>query len=369
LKILHIISTTGTGGAELSLSRLVNSMDRSHFTNTVISMMRPGETGRLIRDSGIELFSLDMANGRPETKSILKLRKIISDLNPDIIQCWMYHANLIGLFSGGNAKLFWNIRCSDFDHSLYGKIYRLTVKANALFSRSPSCIIVNSDSGKSYHEKIGFKARRWEVIHNGFNTKLFKPDKHAGLSERNALGIPEGAVVIGLIARFDPLKDHETFFIAADMLARHYPQAIFILAGKDVTKDNSVIMRQIRGNTANYHLLGERSDINQILPALDISVSSSISEGMPNVVGEAMACGVPCVVTDVGDSKYLVGDTGIVVPKKNPKALFNGIKQLIDAGPEHRARLGEAARKRIIENFSLDKFVKRYESLYQEYVK
>lgn len=368
MKILHIISTTGTGGAELNLLRLVGSMDISRFTNAVVSMKFPQETGRLIQDSGLKLFSLEMSSGRPELKSIIKLRKIINDFNPDIIQCWMYHANLMGLFSGGNAKLFWNIRCSDFDLSLYGMIYRLTVKANSLFSRFPSCIIVNSDSGKAYHEKIGFKARRWEVIHNGFDTELFKPDKHAGVSMRKALGIPEEAIVIGLVARLDPLKDHETFFRTADLLARNYPQAKFILAGNDVVKDNPVIIRQIKENSANYRLLGESSDINQVLPALDISVSSSVSEGFPNVIGESMACGVPCVVTDVGDSKFLVGDTGIVVPKQNPQALFEAIKTLIEAGPEYRARLGETARKRIIENFSLEKCVKRYESLYQEYV-
>jgi glycosyltransferase involved in cell wall biosynthesis len=153
-------------------------------------------------------------------------------------------------------------------------------------------------------------------------------------------------------------------------LQMSYPDVYFLLAGKGIDYLNQDICNRLKEspNLENIYLLGERHDINKILASIDISVSSSISEGMPSVIGESMSCCVPCVVTDVGDSKYLVGNTGIAVPKQNPEALFEAIKTLIDAGPEYRTKLGETARKRIIENFSLDKFVNRYESLYQEYV-
>ena len=371
MKILHIISTTGTGGAEQNLLRLVTGMDKKSFRNTVVSMTGIGPIGENIRDSGIDIYALNMLQGTPDPRGIIRLVHIIHNVKPNIIQCWMYHANIIGILFKHKRLLIWNIRCSDMDITKYGLVYKYAIKAGAKLSMIPDAVIVNSFSGKSYHEGIGYHPRKWNVIQNGFNINIFKPDPIERALIRSEMGIPQNALIIGLIARFDLMKDHMNFFEASRSLLEKHPDTHFILAGTGVERDNPEIIKLMRGikKKEAFHLLGEKNNIPAILSSIDISSSSSYGEGFPNVIGESMACGVPCVVTDVGDSKYLVGDTGIVVPKQNPEALFMGIKSLIDAGHEYRAKLGEAARKRIIEQFSLEKCVKQYESLYLEYAK
>jgi len=283
----------------------------------------------------------------------------------------MYHANLFGVVFSRGRRLVWNIRCSDMDLTQYGSVYKYTVKAGAVFSKIPEALIANSCAGKAFHEGLGYSSRRWEIIPNGFDTDLFKPDAHARIRIRQELGIPDDAPVIGLIARFDPMKDHTTFFHAAHMLLKTHTDTHFILAGRGITKENSAFSRNMREiqEQDHIHLLGEQSDIHRIISALDISsLSSSWGEGLPTTIGEAMAAGVPCVVTDVGDSRILVGDAGHVVPKNSPELLARAWKELIDAGPDHIRLLGGRARKRIEQHYSLDSTVRHYEKLYTDLI-
>jgi glycosyltransferase involved in cell wall biosynthesis len=182
------------------------------------------------------------------------------------------------------------------------------------------------------------------------------------------LNVSDQDTLIGLIARYDPMKDHDNFLKAASFLARDNPSVHFVLVGYKVDKNNKTIMRTINesGHEGHFHLLGERGDIPRIIPALDIVTSSSSSEGFPNTIGEAMACGVPCVVTDVGDSALLVGDTGKVVPPRNPQSLADGWREIIELGNEDQRRLGMAARRRIEKEFTLPAVVARYEEFYQQ---
>ena len=369
IKILHLISTTDVGGAERNLQRLVYGMDGECFSSTVVSMTTVGSVGREIQEKGIPVFCLGMRKGMPDPRGMHKLKHLIDFFKPDIIQCWMYHANLLGLLLSHKRPLVWNIRCSDMDLSRYGLVYKYTVKAGAVFSKIPDVVIANSFAGKEFHEGLGYNPERWEIIPNGFDTDLFKPDATARLNIRFELGIPENAPVIGFIARFDPQKDHETFFHAAHILFKTHPTAHFILAGRGIAQENPAIIDSIQEipEHDHIHLLGERSDIPQVLSALDIaSSSSSWGEGLPNTIGEAMATGVPCVVTDVGDSRVLAGDTGHVVPKKNPEILARAWQRLIDAGTDHIRLLGGKARKRIQQHYCLDSSVKHYEELYRE---
>lgn len=371
IKILHLISTTDVGGAERNLQRLVCDMDGECFSNTVASMTAMGSVGREILENGIPVLCLGMGKGMPDPRGILNLKHIIDSFKPDIIQCWMYHANLLGLLFSHKRALVWNIRCSDMDLSRYGLVYKYTVKAGAIFSKIPDVVIANSFAGKEFHEELGYNPERWEIIPNGFDTGLFKPDRKAGEKIRSELGIPMDAPVVGLIARFDPMKDHRTFFHAAHLLLKTHPSVHFVLAGRGITKENPAIlnnMQEIQQHD-HIHLLGERTDIPQVLSALDIaSSSSSWGEGLPNTIGEAMATGIPCVVTDVGDSRILVGNAGHVVPKNNPEILGRTWQGLIDAGPDHIRLLGEMARKRIQKHYCLGSSVKHYEELYSELI-
>jgi glycosyltransferase involved in cell wall biosynthesis len=228
-------------------------------------------------------------------------------------------------------------------------------------------VVVNSATGQAFHTQIGYHPREWVLIPNGIDDQQFRPDAVARRSVRQELGLEPEALLIGLIARFDPMKDHTTFLQAARLLLDSHPQTHFLLCGAEVTPENLQLSCQIETGhlQERVHLLGLRRDITRITAALDVAtLSSSFGEGFSNVVGEAMACEVPCVVTDVGDSAQVVGDTGIVVPPKDPQALADGWRKLIEMGVEGRQRLGRAAREWIQQEYSLESVVTQYENLY-----
>jgi len=282
----------------------------------------------------------------------------------------MYHANLFGLLVGkmaGVPYIAWGIRSCNERLTSYRCTTRWVVRLGAWLSRLPDVIIVNSEAGKRVHENWGYDKSKTMVISNGFDLEAFKPDPAARRSVRTELGVGDNQFLIGLIARFHAMKDHATFFTAASLLGRRHPEIHFLLAGSGVSPENHEVARMARENglAGFVHLLGSRYDISRLTAALDIACLSSWSEAFPNVVGEAMACGVPCVVTDVGDSAYIVGDTGRVVARRNPKALAAACVELIEMGAAERQALGQKARKRIEERFSLANMVRAYESVYE----
>jgi len=364
-RILHLISTLDTGGAEQNLAHLVMRLDRSLFENLVVSMTADGPIGKKIRAQGVPVDVLGLRKGLPDPRGIKRLGKIMRAFKPDIIQTWMYHANLLGCFFSTRTPLIWNLRCSDMDLNHYGPIYRLAVRLGAWCARIPDAVIANSYAGEASHTGIGYHPRRWEIIPNGFDTELFRPDPTAHVQVRQELNIPPNAIAIGLIARLDPMKDHPTFFTAARNLLEKHPDVHFVLAGRGVEVSNPSIQPELKGMSGNLHLLGEQREIHRIMACLDIATSSSISEGLPNTIGEAMAAGLPCVVTNVGDSGLLVGETGIVVPPRNPEALAQAWTGLIDSGPEYRAYLGNKARERIQTQYNMAITVGLYENLYR----
>lgn len=369
IRILHVISTLDVGGAEMNLLRLVQSLSEQ-YENRIVSMTTIGPVGEKIRDLGTPVQALSMKKGVPDLHGVMKLMRIVRHFNPDIIQCWMYHANLLGLTISRRRHLVWNIRCSDMDLGRYGMIYRWTVRAGALFSPFPDTVVVNSLAGRDFHASLGYSPKKWDVITNGFDTAVYRSDASSGQQIRAQLAIPANAPVIGLVNRHDPMKGHTTFFHAASLLYQINKGAHFILAGRGVTGNNPEISSLLGAmkNTQNIHLIGERDDIPQVLNTLDIATSSSYGEGLPNAVGEAMATGIPCVVTDAGDSAVLVGDTGIVVPKKDPQALCSAWQRLLDAGPDYRKAMGERARKRIMDHYSLPSMICRYDTLYRNLI-
>ncbi len=369
VKVLHLISTLDVGGAEQNLFRLVASMDRDTFVNEVVCMTVPGPMGSRIEDAGIFVHTLKMRKGSPELSAVLKLRFIASLYRPDVIQCWMYHANLMGMALMHPRKVLWNIRCSDMDMARYGHLYRLTILAGARLSRIPRAVVVNSQEGKSVHERLGYHPREWIVIPNGFNTEIFKPDSAARISTRKSLGIPENALVIGLVCRYDPMKDHARFFRAAQDFSEHHPGTFFVLAGRGVDRANPDIKKLLPdGDFAKrVHLLGERHDIEKIYPSFDIMTSSSAwGEGFPNAIAEAMACGIPCVTTDVGDSGTLIGDTGILVKRQSPEDLCRAWDTIARMDPAERLSMGTNARERIRLHYTQEKTTESYQ---QEYLK
>ena len=246
-----------------------------------------------------------------------------------------------------------------------------TVRLGALFSRGPAAIIYNSRVAAAQHEAIGYCAARRAIIPNGFDCRRFRPDERAREEVRAELRVSREALLVGLIARFHPVKDHATFLQAAAQVARAHPAVRFLLAGTGVTGEQPGLRKLVAEHRLRdrVFLLGERSDVPRLTAALDIACSSSWIEGFSNTIGEAMACGVPCVATGDGDTTAeLVAGTGLMVPPRDPAALAQAILRLIDAGAEQRQQLGQAARQRIESEFSLPSIARRYEDLYQAYV-
>jgi glycosyltransferase involved in cell wall biosynthesis len=371
-KIVFLITGLRLGGAETMLFNLLRRLDYNRFQTTVISLADEGDLGKRFRDLPISLYVIGMKQGRLGFPLIIKAFTLVRRLKPDLLLGWMYHGNLAAqissLFCHDRPPVIWNIRQSIYSLKRERLLTAGVIRICSWLSRFPKGIVYNSKKSAEQHEAMGYKPNKRVLIPNGFDTDIFKPSIEEYRSIRKELGLPEGSVIIGLIGRHHPLKGHKHFIQAAAMLKDKFPAIRFILAGSQVHCKNMMIWRQVidLNLAAQMHLLGMRSDMPRITAALDISSSSSLAEGFSNAIGEAMACGVPCVVTDVGDSAWIVGDTGRVVPARNAEALAKGLADLIQMGTDRRRSLGQQARQRVIDHFSLDTVVRRYEQLYLE---
>jgi glycosyltransferase involved in cell wall biosynthesis len=373
MKILHIITNFVMGGAEMMLYKLLSRADRTRVQASVLSLVDVGPVGERARDLGVPVRSLGLRRDLSASLAIPRLARWIRRERPDVVQTWMYHADLIGGVAArlaGGVPVAWNIRHSDLDPRDSRRTTIWTARACAHLSRKiPARIVCCSDSAFRVHSDLGYDAARMVVIPNGFDVKRFKPDPIARRGLREELRLADDTPLIGQIGRFDPQKDHHNFIRAAALLRATHPVARFVLCGDALTRENSQVRDWLdeAGLGSGVHLLGRREDVARVHAALDIlTLSSAFGEGFPNVVGEAMASGVPCVVTDVGDSAMIVGDTGRVVPARDPGALADAWRWMLGLGPEGRARLGEAARERVVRNFELDSIVTRYQSFHEQ---
>ena len=373
MKILHIIPGLPTGGAEMMLYKLLSVTDRNIFDPMVISLTDYGSLGKDIKPLDIPVYKIDMNAGCPKPWEVWRFIKLIRKIMPELIQGWMYHGNLAALLAKwvlpNHVPLLWNIRHTPDDLKKEKRTTARVISLGARLSSRPDRIIYNSNVSAQKHESMGYSDKHKQIIPNGFNCEQFKPFNNAHLQLRRLLGLKEDTLLIGLIARYHIMKDHVTFLHSAGRLIMMYPNVHFILVGYGVDKTNHLLIKIIEnlGLIGKVHLLGERADIAEITAGLDIaSSSSSWGESFSNTIGEAMACGVPCVVTDVGDSGWIVGDTGIVIKPRDEKALTKAWVTLIELGSEGREQLGRSARQRVIEHFSINIVVKQYEDLYRD---
>jgi glycosyltransferase involved in cell wall biosynthesis len=371
ITIVHLITGLETGGAERVLSQLVASTDRDRFRSVVVSIRKPGKMASTIVRANVELRTLGIRRGVPDPRGVFRLDSILREVRPEILQSWLYHADFLGLLArqlGHVHHLVWNVRCSDASLSPADIALRRLL---AWCSRMPDAVVVNSRAGQRFHERIGYRPRRWEHVPNGFDTNEFRPDPEARRRIRAEFGIDDETIVIGLPARYHPMKDHDTFLGAAAILAAIRPEVRFVLLGAGIEPANRALAKTIArcGITDRILLLGERGDMAEMYAAFDIAtLSSAFGEGFPNVLGEAMASGLPCVATDSGDAAELLGRTGIVVSPRDPGALAAAWRKLIDAGAEGRRLLGDEARERIAREYCLGAVVARYEALYSDIV-
>jgi glycosyltransferase involved in cell wall biosynthesis len=352
----------------MMLLKLVTHMDPERFDNIVISLTGPGRLGPAFAERGILVVTLNLTSGLGMVSGVPRLVGLLR--RATILQTWLYHSDLVGLLAGSIARtpaILWNLRCSDMDMSRYRLQSRIVRRMLVRLSGIPTMILANSSSAKAVHEQLGYRPKLWRIIPNGFETDEFRPDREMRAAVRRELGVADDAILIGLPARFDPMKDHANFFAAAAILSRSAPQVRFVAFGNGIDARNPALDALLRANDLadKAFLLGERRDMPRVLNALDIvSLTSAFGEGFPNILGEAMAVGVPCVSTAVGDAPLIIGDTGRIVPPRDPDALAQAWRSMIDCGAEACQTMGLAARQRIVDNFSLRTIVREYEALF-----
>jgi glycosyltransferase involved in cell wall biosynthesis len=365
-----VITGLDIGGAETMLLKLLAGS--RGWDPMVVSVREPGPLGPRFEELGIPVYYLDVRRQRPNPLRVLGIRRIARYFCPQVLQGWMCHGNLAAslasTFLDAHIPVVWNIRQSLYDIRIERRLTAAFIKLGAMISKRTAAIIYNSRVGAQQHEAVGYCAAKTVIIPNGFDLSTLRPDQDARRQVRTELGIANHEILIGLVARFHPMKDHAGFLQAAGQVARVHAAARFALIGHG-TQDRPELLRLIQEHQLQERisLLGDRADIPRLTAALDIACSASAwGESFSNAIGEAMACGVPCVVTDIGDNAYLVADTGLSVPARSPGALGAALHHLIKAGEAGRRQLGAAARRRIEKEFSLAAVARRYDQLYRE---
>ncbi len=368
LRICHVITTTERGGAETQLLRLVEALGPPRCQHQVVCLRPEGELAAPLRAAGAEVLALGL---RPSLGALLggarALRRIVAQSNPHLVQTWLYHADLLGALAVWDRPLVWGLRNSDLDFSRHAWTTRAVVRACALLSWRPRVIVANSRAGARLHQGLGYPASKMRIIPNGFDCERYRPDPRERVQRRAELGLDDEDLLVGQVARFDPAKDQAGFLDAARVLAGRLPRARFLLIGKGLSPDNPALAGCNAPPLAGRcHLLGPREDVPAWLNALDLYLQSSLSEGLPNALGEAMASGAPCVATDAGDTRLLLGDCGPLTPPGQPYALAEAALAVLSLPRERRAERGRAGRERIVRDYSLASMARAFAGLYGE---
>jgi glycosyltransferase involved in cell wall biosynthesis len=371
MKIFHVITGLNDGGAEAVLFRLcVNDSSNHHV---VISLSNHGKYGPLLRELGVEVHALYMRANRPSLVSLFKLTRLMRSQKPDLVQTWMYHSDFFGglaaLLAGVKA-IVWGVHHSTLDPY---KSKQTTIWIARLLAKLswwlPSRIILCAQRAIEAHAAMGYDTRKFRFIPNGYDLCYFKRLPMERANFRGCLDLSVDVRLIGTVGRYDRYKDHFNLLQALNLLKRRSFKFKYLLVGTDLDADNFELIALLEKMDLmdTVILLGRRGDIPTIMSAIDLHVLSSSAEAFPNVVAEAMACGTPCVVTDVGDAAYIVGETGWVVPPKNPEALANAVEGAI--GMSNTPLWEErciSARDRIAKNFSIDQMVRSYCEVWEE---
>lgn len=374
MKVLHVITSLGNGGAEAVLYRLAVADQQSGNWHHVVSLMDRGIYADRLEQAGVAVSTLDMPRGRVTWGGLRRLFRVIRQVRPDVVQTWMYHADLIGgvvARLAGVKAIVWGIRHANLDSDKNNRVTLLIARLCAWLSRwLPKKIVSCSVKATQVHRALGYQMDKFIDIPNGYAMDKLRPDKQAGLALREALGIAENAFVLGMVARFDPQKDHHNLINALRLLQQSDPQFVCLLVGVGMDEGNARLLAQLAraGIIEHVKLLGPRHDIAALMNTLDLHVLSSLGEAFPNVLAEAMACGTPCVSTDVGDAALIVGDHGWVVPARDPQALADGITQakaIFETDPIAWQDLKRTCRAHIMANFELGQMCERYRSAWQ----
>lgn len=373
MRILHLITDLGPGGAETVLFRLV-AESRTRFEHAVVSLHAEGIYADALRRLGVSVFVVGMSRGRFSKRGLRLLKQYVADYRPDVIQSRLDHANFFSAFlkdKTRNVPIVWAV------HSTYLGELRKTWRTRivrflcALQSRRvPVAIVSDAQSSVATYASAGFAPSKLRVIQNGVDSSVFQPNARQRVETRARWNISSDEMLFGCVARWDPVKDHKNLFMATKRLADQGVDIRCVLVGSGMTADNAELTQLLSscGVSRHFILAGPTSDVPAVMNALDILVLCSFSESLPVSVMEAMSCGVPCIVTDVGDAKAIVGNTGWVIPPSNSEALAQAMADALNqrslAGWSSRA---EKCRQRVMSEYSLARMVDRYSALWTEF--
>ncbi|VFR20701.1 Lipid carrier : UDP-N-acetylgalactosaminyltransferase / Alpha-1,3-N-acetylgalactosamine transferase PglA; Putative glycosyltransferase [plant metagenome] len=369
LRVVHVITGLGQGGAEAVLLRLVEGAAEP-ARHTVVSLTDEGVHGARLRKAGAHVHALGMPRGRLTLPGFLSLRKLIRKQQPDVVQTWMYHADLVGGLAArlaGVKAVSWGVRNSGAHLEKSSFSARMVLRMCArLSSWLPARIVYCAQAARERHEQMGYAPGKGEVIQNGYDLSRFAPDTAARERQRAEWGVRPDDRLLGSVARWDPLKDHDNLLAALAELRRDPARANVrcVLVGRGMAAENTDLLGRLAalGLSDAVILAGPTDDVPAAMNALDLHVLSSRAEGFPNVVAEAMACGTPCVVTDVGDAAAIVGEPERVAPPENSRALAKAMaRALDDLDAQGRQALGEACRNRVASQYGLPMMLRAYE--------
>jgi glycosyltransferase involved in cell wall biosynthesis len=371
MKVMHIIVGLDVGGAEMALRRLVlNMAHQPGLVPVVVSLKGMGAIGPQLRAAGVTVHTLGMDKGVRALGVLWQLARLIRQERPDVVQTWMYHADLIGGLAArlvGCRRVIWGIRTTEISEQ--GS--RVTAMIRGLCAQLshwlPAAIVCVAQAARQSHERLGYDGVRMLVIPNGFDLNVLKARPAQRLALRREAGLCDDDVVVGFVGRFHEDKGQSNFVKAAACVGASHPHVKFLMIGRGVTPDNAVLRAWIAatGFPERFALMGERSDLPTCYAAMDIFCLASRREAFPNVVGEAMAMGLPCVVTDVGDAALIVADQGMVVAKEDPEALAAGLGRYLSMPAQQRAAVGAGARQRIHDDYSMEACTRRFAELYE----
>jgi glycosyltransferase involved in cell wall biosynthesis len=374
MKVLHIITDFDDGGAQAVLYRFITG--DTNNVHQVISLVSVGSYGNRLVKLGVRVEALDMPNGKLTLDGLTKLHRLIKEMDPDVIQTWMYHSDLLGSAIArlaGKRIVVWGIHNTNLDPATTPLSTRLVVRGCAILSGNiPQKIISCSQEGIRVHVALGYRPAKMVVVANGYDITEFSPNLASRQELRSQWQIGDDVTLFGMAARWDPQKDHANLIAAlADLKTRSILPWHCVLLGSDVNDQNQTLVGLLEqyGVRDQVSLLDIRNDIPAVMNALDLHIlSSSYGEAFPNVVSEAMACGTPCVVTSVGDAGLIVGDTGWVVPPRNAEELAIAMLAAVKEKSEPHVWKDRQAicRDRIQANFNLQIMVDKYNAVWKD---
>jgi glycosyltransferase involved in cell wall biosynthesis len=371
LRIFHLISNLMSGGAESMLTKLVSAL--GVHEHVVVSFLNGGMFEDELRGRGVRVIGLGVNRSITAALSVSRIGRLMREIEPDIVQAWMYHANLAAASAAmGRYPVIWNVRQGLQSMRHLRPLTRAVILMAVPFARSTAAIVYNSARAATDHERFFYTANKRVVIPNGFDLDRFHPDAEAITSVRQSLGLSINCKIVGHVARYDPMKDAETLFHSFAMLPTLHNSAVLVLIGRGMTAENSELgaLAARYGVAERVQLLGERSDIPRLMAAFDVLVlSSRFDEGFPNVLGEAMACGVPPITTHTGECATIIADPLRVAPPGDAAALSRALGRLLAMSSAERSAIGNRDRARVLREYSLPAVAERYRLLWENVAK